>query len=64
MKKLILGITVTLFVAGTVAIASNNSTKKVDKPTCTNKTEYVSCPFTPECQPGDEWCTCPESCTK
>lgn len=61
MKVTILTIAATLLVAGSVVLASN-MTQKQD--TCTKSSDCVCCPCTPDCQPGDEWCTCPEGCTR
>ena len=61
MKKVILSIVAILLVAGTVVFATTTTKKNND---CSNTKDCVSCPCTPDCQPGDPNCTCPESCKK
>tara|TARA_B100001758_G_C17998833_1_gene396950 strand:+ start:387 stop:557 length:171 start_codon:yes stop_codon:yes gene_type:complete len=54
MKKVLISF-VLLFCFGTGFYLLNNSLNTED-----NKT--IDCPCTPDCQPGDAWCSCKESC--
>jgi hypothetical protein len=51
MKKTILTISATALIVGAALLASF-------------VTNENNCPCTPECQPGDAWCTCIADCEK
>ena len=61
MKKIILSVTATLFLASAIVYANGTTQTKSE---CKKTTECVECPCTPECQPGDPCCVCPFECKK
>jgi hypothetical protein len=34
-----------------------------DNAECSSELTSVDCPCTPDCMPGDAWCTCPQTCS-
>ena len=64
MKKIIIGICAIgiLTSAAIYANSSNNSKNEPCGANCTSSS-CQSCPCTPDCQPGDDHCTCPQGCT-
>ena len=56
MKKVIISLAV-LFSLGTGLYLANNYLSSEGLKT-------VECPCTPDCQPGDAWCTCKAACEK
>ncbi|MBO6516484.1 MAG: hypothetical protein JJ975_08020 [Bacteroidia bacterium] len=57
MKKVLIGVGAVALITGAVfftGTAISNAKPSDNKETC------EPCPCTPDCQPGDDWCSCPE----
>ena len=61
MKKYILAISVLVLFSTIYVLAQNNGNEEVCSAD-SGDADCISCPCTPDCQPGDEHCTCPLVC--
>lgn len=57
MKKVILTLGVLALITGVFVYANSTASSTA---TCEEQADCEPCACTPDCQPGDDWCTCPE----
>ena len=59
MKKFALAFGLLVLGGATALFALRSS----DEQTTVEATDSEYCVCTPDCQPGDEWCSCPDQCS-